>query len=368
MKKDWNKKKVRKRKPGPRVWLINLWVVISLLSLMALTAGGAAFYLWNNLRPMPAGPATEITITKGMSAKGVSNELEEKGIIKNATIFSYYLKYKKEGSRFQAGQYELTPGMNSTQIIAKLNSGDTIKAETIRFTIPEGYTIEQIADKLSNEKLVDKNKFLKLLEEDKPWDEVESVLSLPKNAKLKHKLEGYLFPETYEMKVGSTEEEIILRMLAEMDRKLGTLPDGWQDTLEQSGLTFHQMLTVASLVEREVVVDSERPIVAGVILNRLAKPMRLEIDATIQYALDKPKERLLHADLEIESPYNTYRNDGLPPGPIASPSLASISAVLNPEKTDYLFYVTKKDGTNTHYFAKTFNEHKKNIEKSNQGK
>ncbi|MFD2116421.1 endolytic transglycosylase MltG [Paenibacillus yanchengensis] len=366
MEKEQKNKRIRKRKPGPRIWLINLSVSLTLLALMVLTAAGGAFYLWNSLQPTKKGEPVEFEVTKGMSANKVSDELESKGLIKNATIFSYYLQFKKEGSRFQAGHYSLTPGMDKSDIIAKLNAGDTLKPKTIRFTIPEGFTVAQIANKLADEQLINKETFLQLTNTNRSWGDVEAVQNLPENANLKNRLEGYLFPDTYEMKIGSNEEDIIARLLLEMDRKLSTLPDGWQDALDDLGLNFHEMLIVASLVEREVVADEERPIVAGVILNRLAKPMRLEIDATIQYVLDEQKERLLLSDLEIESPYNTYRNDGLPPGPIASPSLASIEAVLYPEKTDYLFYVTKKDGTQTHYFAKTFEEHKKNIAKSNE--
>jgi len=131
-------------------------------------------------------------------------------------------------------------------------------------------------------------------------------------------------------------------------------------------MTFHDLLTIASLVEREVVVDEERALVAGVIYNRLEDGMKLQIDATVQYSLDKPKQRLYEKDLLIDSPYNTYEVEGLPPGPIASPSLESIKAALYPEKSEYFFYVTKKDGSQTHLFAKTYKEHLRNIDKSNQ--
>lgn len=360
------KKKRKKRKAaGPKSWVVSLWVVICLLGIMAVVAGGAMLYVWSKLQPMPEGAVAQVNITKGMSAKAVANALEENGIIKDGFIFGYYLQLKKEGSRFQAGVYELRPGMDNAAIIEKLNSGDTVKEETIRFTIPEGYTILQMADKLAAENTVNKDRFLELIESDRVWGDVDAIRSIPENVKLHKKLEGYLFPETYEMKKESNEEDIILRMLSEMDRKLSSLPEGWQDALELSGMSLHEMLTIASLVEREVVVDSERALVAGVIYNRLAAPMRLQIDATVQYALDEPKEKLYDKDLEIDSPYNTYKVDGLPPGPIASPSLASIEAALYPEQTDYLFYVTKKDGSQTHYFAKTYNEHLKNVAKSN---
>lgn len=357
-------KKKRKKTQRPKRWLINLWVSLSLLGLMLLVAGSVLFYIWNSLQPTKSGEVKQITISRGMSANGVADLLEENGIIKNGFVFSYYLQLKGEGSRFQAGVYELSPGMENDAIIAKLNAGDTVAEATIRFTIPEGYTLLQIAEKLDSEGIVDKTKFLELVETDRTWGDAESVRDIPKEAKLHKRLEGYLFPETYELKKDSTEEDIIIRMLTETDRKLGTLPDDWQSVLETSGKTLHEILTIASLVEREVVVDEERALVAGVIYNRLAYPMRLQIDATVQYALDAPKQRLSLADLEIDSPYNTYKIDGLPPGPIASPSLASIQAALYPAETDYLFYVTKKDGSQTHLFAKTFEEHQQNIELS----
>ncbi|MCF2937242.1 endolytic transglycosylase MltG [Paenibacillus alkaliterrae] len=343
-----------------------MWVVLSLLGIMIIGAGSIALYVWSSLQPAKAGDMRKIEVTRGSSANDVADLLEQHGIIKNSFIFKYYLKLHDQGSRFQAGQYELNPGMENDAIIAKLNAGDTVAAETIRFTIPEGFTVLQIADKLAAESLIDKNKFIALIAAQSAWGDAEAVRSIPENDKLHQRLEGYLFPETYEMKTGSTEEDIIKRMVSELDRKLGELPEGWLDVLEEKGMSLHELITIASLVEREVVVDEERALVAGVIHNRIKEGMRLQIDATIQYLLDKPKERLYNKDLKVESPYNTYEVDGLPPGPIASPSLASIQAVLYPEETEYMFYVTKKDGTQTHLFAKTYSEHLRNIDKSNQ--
>lgn len=351
---------------GPKRSRITMWVILSLLGLMIIGAGGIALYVWSSLQPTAAGDAQKIEIPKGTSANEVADILEKQGIIKNSFIFKYYLKLNDQGARFQAGLYELNPGMDNNAIIAKLNAGETVAAETIRFTIPEGFTVLQIAEKLAAEKLIDKEKFVELIASQAVWGDAEAVRSIPKNDDLHQRLEGYLFPETYEMKKESTEEEIIKRMVSELDRKLAELPENWQDVLEQKKMTVHDLLTIASLVEREVVIDEERALVAGVIYNRIADNMMLQIDATVQYSLDKPKERLYEKDLLIDSPYNTYKVNGLPPGPIASPSLASIKAALYPEETDYFFYVTKKDGTQSHLFAKTYKEHLRNIEKSNQ--
>ncbi|MFD0588233.1 endolytic transglycosylase MltG [Paenibacillus sp. GCM10027627] len=364
--KQPEKKKRKRRKPqaGPRRWLINLWVVVSLLGIMALVAGIGLYFVWSNLQPVAKGETKKVEISRGMSANSVADLLESEGIIKNGSVFGYYLQLKDEGSKFQAGVYELAPGMDNATIIEKLNTGDTVAEETVRFTIPEGYTVLQIADKLHAEGIVDKAKFMELAEKEQTWGDAESVQGIPKSDKLHKRLEGYLFPETYEVRDGSKPEDVITRMLVETDRKLSSLPEGWQDVMEASGRTLHEILTIASLVEREVVVDEERALVAGVIYNRLASPMRLQIDATVQYALDAPKAKLSLSDLEINSPYNTYKIDGLPPGPIASPSLESIEAALYPADTKYLFYVTKKDGSQTHLFAETFKEHQRNIELS----
>lgn len=347
-------------------WRITLWVIVSLLLLMAAGAGGVVWYAWNGLKPAAPGDPVRIEIPVGSSAFRVAELLEDEGIIRNAFLFKYYLRYKDEGRGFQAGEYEMAPGMTNDEIIAMLNEGRTVKPETFRFTIPEGYTIEKIADKLAAEGLIDKTAFLQAAASADARQWSAAAADVPDDPELLHPLEGYLFPETYEMEAGSTETDILRRLLAELDRKLDELPDGWHDVLDERGMTLHELLTIASLIEREVVVEEERPIVAGVIYNRLEKGMPLQIDATVQYALGEQKERLLEEDLKIDSPYNTYQIPALPPGPIASPSLSSIRAALEPEETEYFYYVTKKDGSNTHLFARTFDEHQRNIRISNE--
>ncbi|HEX7056366.1 MAG TPA: endolytic transglycosylase MltG [Bacilli bacterium] len=344
-------------------------ILIVLASLLLLAAGclaGVALYVANALQPMePTGSEVHVQIEKGMDTRSIADALAEHGIIRDSFIFTLYVKYKHEGSRFQAGEYAMKPGIKLDDIIQKLNSGDTVKAATVRFTIPEGYTVEQIADKLGKLGIVNKEKFLALAKKPELFS-AKHIGDIPKNPALKEPLEGYLFPETYEMKKGSTEQEIIERMLQELDRKLDTLPADWQSKMQKNGVTFHQLLTIASLIEREAVLPEERPIISSVIYNRLhnKQPMPLQIDATIQYALGKQKEKLYADDLKVDSPYNTYLHLGLPPGPIADPSLASIKAALEPASTKYYYYVTRKDGSNGHYFAKDFNEHKANRLKS----
>lgn len=345
-----------KKKSG---WKIVLTVFLMIILLGAVAAGGAGYYVYRSLQPMAAGEPVEVEIPPGTGSAAIAELLEEQGIIKSGTIYSAYLKYKQEGDRFQAGDYQLAPGMTLAEITGKLNRGDVIKAEMIRFTIPEGFTVQQIAEKLASEGVVNKESFLALAN-DPGQGAYEWVKGIPANAALRFRLEGYLFPETYEMKKESTEQAVLDRLLVEWEKKQKALPQGWEAQMEKLGLDFHGILTVASLVEREVAVDEERSLVAGVIYNRLKQKMPLQIDATIQYLFDKPKERLFEKDLQTPSPYNTYLNAGLPPGPIASPGLSSIKSALFPEETKYLFYVTKKDGSGRHLFAETFEEHKKN--------
>lgn len=345
-----------------------IFLILSIIVLLGVgTAVGIGLFIASALQPVEAtDQEVRVSIPQGSSSMQIAEELHTKGLIKNSSIFTYYLKLKKQGSKFQAGEYAMKPGMTFEDMIDKLNKGDVVKEEMIRITIPEGYTIEQIAAKMSETTSWKKETFLKLVDDPSSFKE-ETTASIPADSKnLRHRLEGYVFPETYEFKKGATEQEFIERSLQQLDKKLDTLPPDWKDKLKARGLTIHQMLTVASLIEREVVVDEERALVSGVIVNRLKMNMPLQIDATVQYLFDKSKDRLLEKDLQIQSPYNTYLNTGLPPGPIASPSLASIKAAIYPEETKYVFYVTKKDGTKGHLFAETFEQHKKNIAESNK--
>lgn len=338
--------------------------LFSIILILAVIGAAGGYYVYNEMQPVgKSGSAVKLTIEPGTGTSRIADMLETQGLIKNSLFFRTYLKWKSEGSRFQAGVYEMNPGVTYDEIIAKLNSGDVVKAEMIRFTIPEGFTVTQMAEKLEEQGYADKKTFLDLAGQAQGLQN-ELLTEIPADDRLTYRLEGYLFPETYELKKGSTEAEIVQRMLDETKNRLEAIPN-FQAKLEKRGLDLNELMTVASLVEREVVVDSERAKVAGVIYNRLSKGMKLEIDATVQYLLGKPKERLLNSDLRSEdSPYNTYLYEGLPPGPIAAPSLKSIEAALEPETTEYLFYVTKKDGSGEHLFAKTYQEHLKNIKNS----
>ncbi|AIQ28425.1 aminodeoxychorismate lyase [Paenibacillus sp. FSL P4-0081] len=339
--------------------------MLIIILVLAAAAGGGAWYIWNGMQPVePAGPAVTVTIEKGMGSSQIADLLEEKGIIKKGLFFKGYLKWVQEGSSFKAGTYNVSPGDTYDTLISRMNAGDVVKEDTVVFTIPEGYTATQVADKLAEAWNQKAEVFLQLIDSGAGLEAV-GTLGIPENKELRHRLEGYLFPETYELAKDSTPQEVIEAMLEQLVKKLDTIPE-WKAKLANRGLTLHELMTVASLVEREVVVNEERPLVAGIIYNRLDKGQKLEIDATVQYLLDKQKERLYEKDLKVDSPYNTYKQEGLPPGPISSPGLASIEAAMTPEVSEYFFYVTKKDGSQAHLFAKTYKEHLANIEKSKQ--
>lgn len=349
------------RKKGNLAKRVLLW----LLAVVFLACVGLGLFVYTALQPAKLDQTVRLTIEPGIGAAGVSRLLEEHGIIRNRYVFLGYLAYTKQQTRLQAGTYDFEPGMDLDEIVGKLARGEVVPEEMHRFTIPEGYTIRQIADRLAELGIVDREAFLAAANS-KEWTEGVAA-DIPDHPDFKFRLEGYLFPETYEMKKDSTEKDIIERMLKEWDRKLAALPEDWTSRLEELGLSFHELLTIASLIEREVSVPDERPVVAGVIYNRLKLGMKLQLDATVQYLFDEPKERVLEKDTLIEDPYNTYQIQGLPPGPIASPGLDSIRAALYPEETEYLYYVTKKDGSGRHLFAVTYEEHQQNIAKSKAG-
>jgi UPF0755 protein len=348
---------------GVRIWrkIRNVLVTLLVIGLfVAGTAFGVGAYVVNSLQPTEPGEEVRFVIERGSHSSRIAEDLEAQGLIRDAKVFRLYLRYKGEGTRFQAGEYLLRPGMELDEMIEKFNNGDIFREPVRRLTIPEGRTLEQITDMLSQSGIIDRTVFRRLLADPSLYDGTLAA-QIPPDRAYKQPLEGYIFPITYEFPVSWTSEQIVVHMLEELERQLDNLPADWREQLDKLNLSFHDVLTVASLIEREVVVDEERPIVAGVIYNRLKNNYPLQIDATVQYALDQPKERLLHEDLEVDSPYNTYKHVGLPPGPIASPGLASIEAALYPADTTYMFYVTKKDGSSEHYFAETYEEHLANI-------
>ncbi len=320
-----------------------LWAAFAVaLVLVGAAGGGVYWWRWaNGAAGKPGAPTVRVTVAKGAAPASVGAVLEEKGVIRSARAFAY----RAEGETIKPGVYDLSPGDTPIRLLARLIKGDVA---TNRVTFPEGFTLVKIAKRLAAKDLVKEAVFLDLAA--RHGDTFKASVPLPPN------LEGYLFPDTYKFPVGADERAIIQRMAEEFDRRVTT---GKADALRQSGRSLSDIVIIASLIEREAETDGDRPRIAGVIYNRLRRKMPLQIDATVQYARGQHKARLLFADLKIDSPYNTYKVRGLPPGAICCPGLPSLNAALAPDRSDYLFYVARPDGS--HIFSRTFAEHNRNI-------
>ncbi|MGD8188897.1 endolytic transglycosylase MltG [Brevibacillus ginsengisoli] len=324
------------------------------LFIMILVLAVAMGYVYSQLQPpsASAGKVKLVSIPAGSSVRDIGQILEKEGLIKNATLFSLYVKTRDNGSKLQAGDYRFSVGQPISALIDDMAGGKVV-VDTVHFTVPEGWNINQIATSLAEKGIVNKEAFLKEIDHG-DFSEFPFVSSIPHKEGRKYRLEGYLFPDTYEVKKGATEHEIISKMLAQFQKELK--PE-WLDELKKQNISLDDAVTLASIVEREVVVDQERPVVAGVFYNRIHDHWMLQSCATIQFILGKQRDRITFNDLKIPSPYNTYLHQGLPPGPIANPGRASLQAVVEPAHHDYFFFVTKKDGTSEHYFSKTLEEH-----------
>lgn len=339
-------------------------VFLVVLLMVGLVTGWVFF----EMRPLvahsgPDAPSKTIEIAKGTGVRQIGAQLENNKIVRNGFLFAIYVRYTGQVARLQAGTYSLDGSMTLERIVEKMVSGAVVPPQVVRFTIPEGFTVQQIVDLLV-EKGFDRQQLYRLVHDREFWRSQKDLPTRhipPQPIPLRVPLEGYVYPETYEVPVDITVPDLLRRLLMHWEKVFVALPPDWEARLAQQKRSFHAWLTMASLIEREVAVKQERALVAGVIVNRLKKNMPLQIDATVQYALPVPKSRLLYADLKVDSPYNTYLITTLPPGPIASPGQASLLAALEPKKTDYLYYVTKKDGSGEHLFATTYAAHVRNI-------
>ncbi len=308
-------------------------------------AAAASATLWREIRPASAaGQTRTVVISSGESTWQIGQRLAGAGVVRSAWAFVAAARLRGATSRLRHGEYALSPAQSALQIVDVLTRGETVLH---RVTVPEGYTVRQVADLLAEAGLADRERFLDLALRGGRRLARATLEDLPIDS-----LEGYLFPDTYLLTRELDEAAILGRLLDRFDAAVG--PD-IRAAARARGLTLHQLLTVASMVEREARVPEERPVIAGVIYNRLRQGMRLEIDATVLYALGHHKTVVTAADLDVDSPYNTYRHDGLPPGPIANPGLPSIVAAAGPAEVPYLYYVLKPDGR--HHFSRTLREH-----------
>lgn len=274
----------------------------------------------------------EVFVPKGSSPHKISKILKDSEIIYSQKIFLALVKIYGYSTKLQAGLYDFDTKDSLNTIIKKLKNGES---KNIKVTIPEGFNIKQTAKVLQENNICNEENFIKLATDQNK--------------------EGYLFPNTYFLLPQMSEQEVIKVMNDEFN-KFWTKEK--EERLLQINKSKKDIIILASIVEKEAIADNERPIIAGVFLNRLAKGMKLESCSTVLYAMGINKERLTFKDLKFDSPYNTYKYKGLPPGPICNPGAESIDAVLYPQQTDSLFFVSKGNGT--HYFSSTFEQHVKN--------
>jgi len=283
-------------------------------------------------------------INRGEGVKEIAQNLEKEKLIKGSWFFVVYNFFTCNTPKLQAGTYLLSPSMNIPEIVEKFVRGDVVKE---KITILEGWTIEDIADYLEEKGIVSKEDFLKATKKDFS-NEFEFLKEKPKDASL----EGYLFPDTYEVKLEESSEEIIKKMLKNFDSKL---TPNLREEIKRQNKTIFEILILASLLEKEVKTKEDKELVAGILWKRLENKMPLQVDATITYITGKKTTKISIEETQIDNPYNTYKYLGLPPGPICNPGLESILAAIYPKESDYWYYLSTPDGKTI--FSKTLQEH-----------
>lgn len=282
-------------------------------------------------------------IEKGMNLREISGMLEEQGIIRSSLAFILRAKYNGYGRMIRAGEYSLNPSMTPERIMEMIIKGEVV---AYNVTIPEGYTIEQIADVLSSAGLIDKGEFLQFVNQ----YGIEKMYGLNGPG-----LEGYLYPDTYRFSRGLNEKAIVDTMI----RRFREMTAPYIERIRENGMSLHEIVTLASIVEKETGNPDERPLIASVFFNRLSKKMRLDSDPTVIYGIKDFSGNITKRDLSTSNPYNTYVINGLPPGPIANPGIDAIRAVLYPAETDFLYFVSKNNGS--HQFSKSLAEHNRAV-------
>ncbi len=292
---------------------------------------------------------TSVKIEKGLSTPQIADLLKENDVIPSKTVFLLFVNFSEYKGKLQYGTFNFENGDGYFEIIRKLATSGA-KKETVTVTIPEGYSVEKIIKKLVDLGLGTEKEYEAALRDNYNYEFIKHINSTPN---CKYKLQGFLFPATYEFYTDDMPHKIIDTMLKEFENQYNSLGVSYEN--------LYEIITKASLIEREAKIDSERSKIAGVIENRLKKNMRLQIDASVVYAISDglyDAERVLYSDLETNSPYNTYKITGLPAGPIANPGIKSIKAAINPENHNYLYYRTdenKNDGS--HIFTENFEAH-----------
>ncbi|MDD4803099.1 MAG: endolytic transglycosylase MltG [Syntrophomonas sp.] len=320
-------------------------ILILLVVIFAMAYGSWRFINQQYLAVDPNDPSLiEVRIIENSSAHEVAALLYKNGLIRSEKIFLSYCRQKGLDTQLRAGLYNFSKSQSLPELAGQISQG---KIKTLSFTIPEGYTVHQIGELLVNKQICTQQQWHEALQDNYDYDFLVSSQSGDEK-----RFEGYLFPDTYAFGEEISAKDIVTMMLNNFAVVWNRY---YADQINAKQLDAREVLIIASLIEREARIPEERKKISGVIYNRLLKGMPLQIDATVLYSLGEHKETVTYKDLEIDSPYNTYKNTGLPPGPIAAPGGAAIEAAINPEQHSYYYYVSK--GDNSHHFSSTYAEH-----------
>lgn len=330
------------------------WVIRILIVLLLISIPGYFFYRsFINSFEEKLGIEQNLfyVVEEGSTLTSIGNDLAEKGVIEKGTLLTWLARLQGDSTIFAAA-YEFDPTMTVRDLYEAVTEGKALSDE-IQVTIIEGLTVDQIADQLEASELVDAQAFVTAASNglQRFKTQYSFLSSLPSSGTL----EGYLYPDTYRFFQDATVDEIILKMLDTFELRL---TEEARSSIERSGRTIHEVITLASIIQDEVRTEEQMGVVGGIFQNRLDIGMALQSDATINYITRSGRDRSTFADLEIDSPYNTYKNQGLPPGPIGSPGLSAIMAAVEPDETDYLFFLTDKAGRV--YYAETLAGHNEN--------
>ncbi|MGE7112203.1 endolytic transglycosylase MltG [Lysinibacillus sp. NPDC047702] len=357
--------KMQERKSEVKI-VRKIVAIIAIVFVLLLVIVGFLGYNYVKSALKPVDPdATKIIAVEvpiGSSLSSISALLEKKGVIKDARVFKYYAKFKNE-SQFQAGNYDLTKAMTLDELIKSLKTGKVYRKPVFTMTIPEGLTLEQIGNIVEKKTPYTQKEFMDLVTSEAFVQQMmanypELVTDAVLADNIRYDLEGYLFPATYSY---FEEKPSLEAIVEEMVGAMNKVVKNYSDLLAEKQMSVHQLVTFASLLEEEATAQTDRETIASVFYNRLDQGMPLQTDPTVLYALGSHKNRVLYEDLEVENAYNTYKNKGLPPGPIAGAGKSSIEAALNPSSTDYLYFLADKEGVN--HFSKTYDEHLQKVEK-----
>ncbi|RSD24110.1 endolytic transglycosylase MltG [Mesobacillus subterraneus] len=340
--------------------------IVSVLAILLIGAvgGGGYYYIKEALKPVDENSkkTIDVNIPIGSSTTGIGKILEDNGVIRDARIFKYYVKFKNEAG-FMAGDYKMKPSMTLPEIITSLKTGKVMQDVVMKITIPEGKQLKQIAGIIAEKTQQDQEEIFKQLNDKdfitKMMAKYPDVLTediLKEN--VKYPLEGYLFPATYPFySEKPTVEEIVTVMLTKTKEVIGE----FRGQMEEREMSTHELMTMASLIEEEATQKADRDKIASVFYNRMEEGMMLQTDPTVLYAHGEHKDRVFYKDLEIDDPYNTYKIMGLPPGPIANPGVMSIEAALAPAETDFFYFLATSTGDVI--FTRTLADHNREVAK-----